>query len=72
MDEIALAMRNSEDKAKRAALDAMRLAEEVRCQQERVSKEETERRIIESHARELQLRLEEAEANALRGNYIGN
>ena len=67
---MALAMRNSEDKAKRAALDAMRLAEEARSQQDRASKEETERRILETHAKELQIRLEEAEANALRGRYF--
>ena len=38
MDEMGLAMRHSEEKAKRAALDSMKLAEESRLQQERASR----------------------------------
>ena len=38
MDEMGLAMKNSEEKAKRATLDAMKLAEEAKLLQERVAR----------------------------------
>merc|ERR1712113_871160 len=37
MDEMGLAMRQSEEKAKRTALDAMKLAEDARIYQERAT-----------------------------------
>ena len=47
MDEMGLAMRQSEEKAKRTALDAMKLAEDARIYQERATREESERRSLE-------------------------
>jgi chromosome segregation ATPase len=67
LEEMISAMRNSEEKAKRAALDAMKLAEEARMQHDRADKEEVERRALDAHIKELQIQLEEAEANCLRG-----
>ena len=42
--------------AKKAALDAIRLAEEARIQQDRAEKEESEKRTIEATIKELQIR----------------
>ena len=64
---MAFALRNAEEKAKNAALDAIRLSEDVRCFQDRAGKEEAEKRSLEAGLKELQIRLEEAEVNAVRG-----
>ena len=67
LDEMVAALRHSEEKAKKAAIDAMTLAEEVRLQQGRADHEEADRRAAEAVIKELQIRVEEAESNALRG-----
>lgn len=67
IEEMSFAMRNSEDKAKNAALDAIRLAEEARIHQDRAEKEESDKKTLEATIKQLQIRLEEAEVNAVRG-----
>ena len=66
MEEMSFAMRHSEEKAKSSALDAIRLAEELRSLQERIEREETEKRSLENLIKELQIRVEESEMNANR------
>ena len=53
---MTFAMRNSEDKAKNAALDAIRLAEEARAYQDRAEKEESDKKTLEATIKELQIR----------------
>ena len=66
-EELEAAMRHSEAKAKNAALDALRLAEEARAQEERGDREEADKRSLEVGIKELQIRLEEAEIQMARG-----
>ena len=66
MEEMSFAMRHAEEKAKSSALDAIRLAEELRSLQERSEREETEKRSLENLIKELQIRLEESELNTNR------
>ena len=56
IEEMTFAMRNSEDKAKNAALDAIRLAEEARAYQDRAEKEESDKKTLEATIKELQIR----------------
>merc|ERR1711935_767997 len=57
----------SEEKAKKAMVDAARLADELRCEQEMAQAYERDRRLLECHVKEMQSRLDEAESNALKG-----
>lgn len=57
----------SEEKAKKAMVDAARLAEELRSEQEMASAIERDRRLLECQAKDMQTRLDEAETNALKG-----
>ena len=59
--------RMSEDKAKKAMVDAARLADELRGEQEMAQHLERERKLLECQAKEMQSRLDEAESNALKG-----
>ncbi len=59
--------RMSEDKAKKAMVDAARLADELRSEQELAQALERDRKLLECHVKEMQGRLDEAEANALKG-----
>jgi myosin heavy chain 6/7 len=59
--------KNSEEKAKRAMIDAARLADELRAEQEHAQAVEKERKSMEIAMKDLQARLNEAEANALKG-----
>ena len=61
------ALQNSEEKAKSASLDALRLCEEARVFRDRAEKEELEKRSLEAAIKDLESRLEEAEVNAVRG-----
>ena len=63
-EEMSFAMRHAEEKAKSSALDAIRLAEELRSLQDRAEREETEKRSLENLIKELQIQLEESEMNA--------
>ena len=59
--------RMSEEKAKKAMVDAARLADELRCEQELAQALERDRKLLECHVKEMQSRLDEAESNALKG-----
>merc|ERR1712218_697251 len=56
-----------EDKAGKAMVDAARLAEELRGEQDVAQQMEKARKILEAQSKDLQQRLDEAEANALKG-----
>ncbi len=57
----------SDDKAKKAMVDAARLAEELRAEQELAQAFEKDRKLLECQCKDFQQRLDEAEANALKG-----
>lgn len=48
-------------------VDAARLADELRAEQEHAQNQEKARKVMETQMKELQARLEEAEANVLKG-----
>ena len=56
-----------EEKAQRAMIDAARLADELRGEQEAAQLLERERRMLEAQVKDSQVRLDEAEANWLKG-----
>merc|ERR1712142_1331692 len=64
LEELLNEARNSEEKAKKAMVDAARLADELRSEQEHAQNEEKARRAGEATIKDLQIRLEEVEANA--------
>nr|XP_026492066.1 myosin heavy chain, muscle isoform X15 [Vanessa tameamea] len=67
LDELLNEAKNSEEKAKKAMVDAARLADELRAEQEHAQTQEKLRKALEQQIKELQVRLDEAEANALKG-----
>ena len=67
MDEMANEAHLSEDKAKKAMVDAACLADELRTEQEMAQCFEKDRKLFESQAKDVQTRLDEAECNALKG-----
>merc|ERR1712168_292948 len=67
LDEMLNEAKNSEEKAKKAMVDAARLADELRAEQEHAQNQEKMRKALESHIKELQVRVDEAEAAALKG-----
>lgn len=67
LEEILNEAKNSEEKAKKAMVDAARLADELRAEQEHAQNQEKARKAIEQQMKELQARLEEAERDALKG-----
>jgi len=68
LEEILNEAKNSEEKAKKAMVDAARLADELRVEQEYASGQERTRKELEAQAKELQSRLEIAERDALKGS----
>uniref|UniRef100_A0A914CDF9 Myosin heavy chain n=1 Tax=Acrobeloides nanus TaxID=290746 RepID=A0A914CDF9_9BILA len=67
LDETLNEYRASEERSKKAMADAARLADELRQEQEHVQHVDRLRKGLEQAIRELQVRLEEAEAAALKG-----
>merc|ERR1711983_76017 len=65
-DEAMSEARDMEDKARRAMLDAAKLAEELRVEQDAAQGLERDRKDMEIRAHELQVSLDEAEANAIK------
>merc|ERR1719346_833363 len=59
--------KNSEEKAKRAMVDAARLADELRAEQDHSSSQEKAKRALETQIAELEMRLSEANEVAARG-----
>uniref|UniRef100_T1DG60 Putative myosin heavy chain n=1 Tax=Cupiennius salei TaxID=6928 RepID=T1DG60_CUPSA len=67
LDEMLNEAKCSEEKAKKAMVDAARLADELRAEQEHAQQQEKMRKAMEAQIKELQVRLDEAEAAALKG-----
>ncbi|GFV63848.1 myosin heavy chain, muscle [Trichonephila clavipes] len=67
LDEMLNEAKNSEEKAKKAMVDAARLADELRSEQEHAMQQEKMRKALEQQMKDLQVRLDEAEAAALKG-----
>merc|ERR1712038_1539281 len=55
------------DKAKKSMVDAARLAEELRAEQDLTLSFEKDRKLLECQVKDVQQRLDEAETNALKG-----
>jgi len=66
LDEMLNEAKNSEEKAKKAMVDAARLADELRAEQEHAQAEERVRKGLEIQVKELTVRLEEIEGAALK------
>lgn len=67
LDELSNEARNADDRAKKAMADAARLADELRQEQDHALSIEKMRKGLEGQVKELQVRLDEAEAQALKG-----
>merc|ERR1711997_1077099 len=67
LDEMANEALLSEEKAKKAMIDAARLADELRTEQELAQVFERDRKLYECQVKDMQTRLDEAETNALKG-----
>ena len=63
---MSFAMRHAEEKAKSSALDAIRMAEELRSLQDRAEHTESEKKSLENLIKELQIQLEASELNGQR------
>jgi len=67
LDEMASEAALSEEKAQRAMIDAARLADELRGEQDLAMVMERERKLLEAQAKDVQARVDEAQSNALKG-----
>merc|ERR1739844_78922 len=67
LDEMASEAATSEGKAQSAMIDAARLADELRGEQENAQVLEQARKLLEAQAKDMQARLDDAEQNALKG-----
>ena len=67
IDEMLSQAKNSEEKAKKAMLDAARLADELRTEQDHSSSQEKAKRTLETQIIELEQRLSEANEMAAKG-----
>merc|ERR1712039_641501 len=67
LDEMVSEASLSEEKCKKAMVDAARLADELRAEQELALGFERDRKLMECQIKDVQQRLDEAETNALKG-----
>merc|ERR1712193_232343 len=67
IDDALQQAKNSEDKSKRAMVDAARLADELRAEQDHVQAESRAKRALDTQRCELEARLADAEATAMKG-----
>merc|ERR1711915_639195 len=67
LDEMANEAKLSEEKAARAMIDAARLADELRSEQDIAMCLEKDRKLLEAQCKDAQARADEAEVNALKG-----
>jgi chromosome segregation ATPase len=67
IDEMLSMAKNSEEKSKRAMIDAARLADELRAEQDHVGSESRAKRGLETQLAELEANLSDAESIAMRG-----
>merc|ERR1711899_18323 len=66
-DEMASEAHISDEKAKKAMVDAARIADELRSEQDVAQCFEKDRKLLECQVKDMQQRLDEAETNALKG-----
>merc|ERR1712088_107621 len=67
LDEMAAEASLSEEKAQRAMVDAARLADELRTEQDVAQSLERERKLLEAQVKDIQSRVDEAQTQALKG-----
>merc|ERR1712241_123562 len=67
IDDMLQQAKNNEEKAKKAMVDAARLADELRAEQDHVNNQSNAKRALEAQMAELENRLAEANENAMRG-----
>merc|ERR1712228_116023 len=67
IDDMLGQAKNSEEKSKRAMVDAARLADELRSEQDHATAESRGKRSLDTQLTELENRLSEAEAAAMKG-----
>merc|ERR1711972_1286016 len=67
LDEMGSEASISEDKSKKAMVDAARIADELRSEQDVAQCFEKDRKLLECQVKDMQQRLDEAETNALKG-----
>merc|ERR1711978_167860 len=67
LDEMSNEARLSEEKAARAMVDAARLADELRCEQEVSMALEKDKKLLEAQCKDTGARADEADVNALKG-----
>merc|ERR1719373_551376 len=67
LDEMVSEASLSEEKAKKAMVDAARLADELRNEQDMAQAFERDRKLLECQVKDMQARLDDAETNALKG-----
>merc|ERR1719191_2365572 len=67
LDEMAAEAKLSEEKAARAMVDAARLADELRAEQDLAMNLEKDKKLLEAQCKDAANRADEAEANALKG-----
>merc|ERR1711970_123998 len=67
LDEMAAEANLSEDKAARAMVDAARLADELRAEQDLAMMLEKDKKLLEAQCKDAAARADEAEVNALKG-----
>merc|ERR1712106_246809 len=66
-DEMIAEAQISDEKAMKAMVDAARLADELRNEQEMAQSYEQSRKLLECQVKDMQTRLDDSEANALKG-----
>merc|ERR1712127_1094053 len=67
LDEMASEAGMSEEKAQRAMIDAARLADELRGEQDAAMTMERDCKLLEAQVKDIQARVDEAQTNALKG-----
>ncbi len=67
LDDTFNNLRATEEQTKKAMMDASRLAEELRAEQEHSTHIDRMRKSLEAQCKDMQLRLDEAEQAALKG-----
>merc|ERR1711994_873303 len=67
LDEMSNEAHLSDDKAKKAMVDAARIADELRGEQDLAQSFEKDRKLLDCQVKDMQQRLDEAETNALKG-----
>merc|ERR1712242_310993 len=67
LDEMGSEAHISDEKAKKAMVDAARIADELRGEQDVAQSFEKDRKLLECQVKDMQQRLDEAETNALKG-----